>query len=200
MTCYVPEGGFRWITGPAGSGKSSLITLLAARHLPQSGSLTLLGVEISQAGRRERARLRRRMGVIDEHRRLLPAMTVFENTALKLRINGVSAAAARIDALDMLEWVGLAHLADRPASLLSRGERLLCVIARALVCRPALLLADEPTEGLGEAEGGRLFQLMLEMNRLGATVVVASRSEALRSAHSAPTLALDAGRLRERDM
>ncbi len=197
LTFDVPRGGFRWITGPTGSGKSSLIALLSARHRPDTGQLRLLGVDVGRAGRGARARLRRRIGVIDEHRDLLPGLTVLENTVLPLRINGQAAATARIDALDMLEWVGLGRLADRPAGLLSRGERLLAAVARACIVRSALLLADEPTAELGDADGDRLFQLILEMNRLGTTILVASRNERLRRAYPASCLALENGRLRE---
>ncbi len=192
----VPDGGFRWITGPAGSGKSALVSLLAARCRPDAGRVRLFGVDVARLRRAGRARLRRRMGVIDERRLLLADLTVLENTVLPLRINGMQAAAARIEALEVLDWVGLGRIRDRPAGQLSAGERLLCTIARAVVGRPELLVADEPTEGLG-VQGDRLFELIAELNRLGATVIVASRNEALRRAHPAPTLTLEGGGLRE---
>jgi cell division transport system ATP-binding protein len=135
----------------------------------------MFGTDLARVRPAARARLRRRIGLIDQDRRLVDHLSVLENTALPLLIDGASAHAAHIDAADMLDWVGLGGLAAREARLLSRGQRLLAAVARAVVGRPALLLADEPTEGLGEADGSRLIQLLLEMNRLGATVLIATR-------------------------
>jgi cell division transport system ATP-binding protein len=195
LTFSVPTGGFRWLTGAAGAGKSTLLALLAARLLPERGRVGLLGHQLERLGPGARARLRRRIGLLEDERRLLPHLSALENVALPLRIRGVSAASALLDSTEMLEWVGLGAARETRAGELSRGERLACALARAVVGRPELLLADEPAEGLGETEGGRLFQLLLEMNRLGATVVVATRSAWLRRLHDAPTLTLHAGRL-----
>jgi cell division transport system ATP-binding protein len=123
---------------------------------------------------------------------------VLENVALPLRINGVAAGPARIDAIEMLEWVGAGDVIDRPASLLSRGERLLCSVARATAGRPELLVADEPFESLGDALATRLLQLIVEMNRLGTTIILATASETWCRRHPARTLTLEHGHLRER--
>ena len=194
----VPNGGFCWLTGPAGSGKSTLVALLACRQAPTTGRLDVLGTDVARAGHRGRARLRRRIGAVDEHRRLAAHLTVLENVALPLRIDGAAAADARIDAIEMLEWLGAGSIVDRPAVLLSRGERLLCVIARAAVGRPELLVADEPFDGLPDAQADRFVQLLVEMNRLGTTVLLATASEASCRRHPARTLTIEHGRLRGR--
>ncbi len=195
LTFRVPTGGFRWIEGRTGSGKSALIRLLAGRIAPDRGRLSLFGIDPARLGESARACLRRGSGGVDEDRRLVPHLSVLDNVALPLRIGGMAAAAALLDATEMLHWVGLGGALDRRADTLSRGERLACALARAVVGRPELLLADEPAAELGESDGGRLFQLLLEMNRLGATVLVATSSTWLRRLHDAPALRLEAGRL-----
>ena len=194
----VPDGGFCWLTGPAGSGKSTLVALLACRQAPTTGRMRVLGTDIARARHRGRARLRRRIGGVAEHRRLLAHLTVLENVALPMRIDGAPAASARIDAIEMLEWLGVGSIVDRPTALLSRGERLLCAIARAAVGRPELLVADEPFDGLDDRQADRLVQLLVEMNRLGTTVLLATASEASCRRQPARTLAIEHGRLRER--
>ena len=198
LSLDVPQGGFCWVTGAAGSGKSTLVALLAGRHLPSNGRLRLLGTDVVRAGHRGRARLRRRIGAVDEHRTMIGHLSALENVALPLRINGIAAGPARIDAIEMLEWVGAGAIIDQPASLLSRGERLLCSIARATAGRPELLVADEPFDSMGDALATRLLQLIVEMNRLGTTVMLATASEAWSRRHPARTLTLEHGHLRER--
>ena len=191
----VPDGGFRWLLGPSGAGKSSLLRLLHLAVRPTSGRLTLLGFEIGHARRGDLPPLRRRIGMVFQDFRLLPHLSAFDNVALPLRIAGRPEGQVRADASEMLRWVGLdAKLETRPAEL-SGGEQQRVAIARAVVARPNLLLADEPTGNLDDVQAERLMLLLKEMNRLGATVVVASHNEALVARHPGPTLRLDHGRL-----
>jgi cell division transport system ATP-binding protein len=191
----VPDGGFRWLLGPSGAGKSSLLRLLHLTVRPTSGRLTLLGVEIGGARRRDLPPLRRRIGMVFQDFRLLPHLSALDNVALPLRLAGRAEGQVRADSSEMLRWVGLGEkLATRPAEL-SGGEQQRVAIARAVVARPNLLLADEPTGNLDDVQAERLMLLLKEMNRLGATVVVASHNEALVARHPGHALRLDHGRL-----
>lgn len=195
ITFSVPEGGFRWLLGPSGAGKTSLLRLLHLAVRPTDGRLVLLGVSIGDATRAMLPPLRRRIGMVFQDFRLMPHLSAFDNVALPLRLAGRPEGQVRVDVTELLAWVGLSRrLAARPAEL-SGGEQQRVAIARAVIARPALLLADEPTGNLDDVQAERLMQLFHEMNRLGATVIVATHNEALVTRHPAHTLLLDEGRL-----
>ena len=195
VTFTLPDGTFRWLLGPSGAGKTSLLRLMYLAVLPTSGRLTMLGAEIGHTPRRALPRLRRRIGVVFQDFRLLAHLTAFDNVALPLRLGRRPEAQVRADVTELLRWVGLAHkLGVRPNEL-SGGEQQRVAIARAVIARPSLLLADEPTGNLDEAQAERLMVLLHELNRLGTTVVVATHNEALVDRHPAPALRLDHGRL-----
>ena len=191
----VPEGGFRWLLGPSGAGKTSLLRLLHLAVRPTEGRLTLLGQDIGDAARSRLPVLRRRIGMVFQDFRLLPHLSAFDNVALPLRLAGRPEGQVRVDAVELLSWVGLSRkLQSRPAEL-SGGEQQRVAIARAVVARPLLLLADEPTGNLDDPQAERLMQLLHEMNRLGTTVVVATHNAGLVARHPAHTLRLLDGRL-----
>ena len=191
----IPEGGFRWLLGPSGAGKTSLLRLLHLAVRPTEGRLTLLGQDIGDAARSRLPVLRRRIGMVFQDFRLLPHLSAFDNVALPLRLAGRPEGQVRVDAVELLSWVGLSRkLQSRPAEL-SGGEQQRVAIARAVVARPLLLLADEPTGNLDDPQAERLMQLLHEMNRLGTTVVVATHNAALVGRHPAHTLRLADGRL-----
>ncbi len=197
VTFELPQGAFRWLLGPSGAGKTSLLRLLTLAVRPSSGRLSVLGVEVDQARRRDLPALRRRIGVVFQDFRLLPHLCAFDNVALPLRLAGRPEAQARADVTEMLRWAGLAGRADALPAALSGGEQQRVAIARAVVARPALLLADEPTGNLDNVQAGRLMKLLAELNRLGTSVVVATHNASLAARHPAPALVLRAGRLHE---
>jgi cell division transport system ATP-binding protein len=195
LTMVVPEGGFRWLLGPSGAGKSSLLRLLHIAVLPTSGRLSLLDIDVGGASRHNLALLRRRIGMVFQDFRLLPHLTAFDNVALPLRLAGQPEAQVRAHVTEMLHWVQLGRkLEARPAQL-SGGEQQRVAVARAVVGRPHILLADEPTGNLDEVQAERLMMLFKEMNRLGTTVIVATHNDALVARHPGPALRLDQGRL-----
>jgi cell division transport system ATP-binding protein len=202
ITFTVPEGGFRWLLGPSGAGKTSLLRLLHLAALPTRGQMTVLGAPICDAYSRGHAaaraalpRLRRRIGMVFQDFRLLPHLPVFDNVALPLRLAGRPEGQVRADVMEMLRWVDLASKAAVRPSLLSGGEQQRIAIARAVVSRPSLLLADEPTGNLDETQAERLMLLLRELNRLGTTVLVATHNDALVARHPGRALRLEAGRL-----
>jgi cell division transport system ATP-binding protein len=195
LSFMLPEGGFRWLLGPSGAGKTSLLRLMYLAVRPTRGKLAILGTDIETAERRSLPRLRRRIGVVFQDFRLLPHLSAFDNVALPLRIAGRPEGQIRADVGEMLRWVGLAKQAGARPAELSGGEQQRVAIARAVINRPSLLLADEPTGNLDDVQAERLMQLFNEMNRLGTTVVVATHNDALVGRHPAPSLRLSHGRL-----
>jgi cell division transport system ATP-binding protein len=191
----VPEGGFRWLLGASGAGKTSLLRLLTLAVRPTSGRLDVLGADIHATKRTQLPRLRRRIGVVYQDFRLLPHLTAFDNVALPLRLAGRPEGQVRADVDEMLRWVTLTRRAQARPAELSGGEQQRVAIARAVVARPALLLADEPTGNLDDTQAERLMQLLQELNRLGTTVIVATHSMAIVDRHPARALVLDDGRL-----
>jgi cell division transport system ATP-binding protein len=195
LSFTVPKGGFRWLLGPSGAGKTSLLRLLHLSVRPSRGRLVLLGADVTNANRRALQALRRRIGMVFQDFRLLPHLSAFDNVALPLRIAGRPEGPIRADVTEILRWVGLSRQMEARPDELSGGEQQRVAIARAVINRPSLLLADEPTGNLDDAQSERLMQLLKELNRLGTTVIAATHDDALVARHPAPALRLSRGRL-----
>jgi cell division transport system ATP-binding protein len=191
----VPAGGFRWLLGPSGAGKTSLLQVLTLARRATAGDVHVLDIAVHRTRRRFLPGLRRRIGVITQDYRLLPHLSAFDNVALPLRLAGRPEGQLREDVMAMLDWVSLGPRAHALPASLSGGEQQRVAIARAVITRPALLLADEPTGNLDEAQAERLMQLLGELNRLGTTIIVATHNQALVNRHPARALLLDEGRL-----
>jgi cell division transport system ATP-binding protein len=191
----LPQGSFHWLLGPSGAGKSSVLRLMQLALRPSSGSVEVLGADLSRLRRRDLPALRRRIGSVWQDFRLLPHLPVQDNVALPLRIAGRAEGQIRADVAEILRWAGLEAKAGQLPAALSGGEQQRAALARAVVMRPALLLADEPTGNLDAAQARRVLALLHEMHRLGTTVVVATHAEALVEAYPAPALVLHQGRL-----
>ena len=191
----VDEGGFRWLLGPSGAGKTSLLRLLHLAVRPSRGRLTVLGADIAAAGRDSLPGLRRRIGMVFQDFRLLPHLSAFDNVALPLRIDGRTEGQIHADAAEMLRWVGLLDKTRARPAELSGGEQQRVAIARAVVARPDLLLADEPTGNLDDVQAERLMRLLKELNRVGTTVIIATHNEQLVARHPGRALRLERGRL-----
>ena len=190
-------GSFQFLAGPSGAGKSSLLKLLFLALRPTRGLITLLGRDVATLPRDDLPELRREIGVVFQEFRLLDHLTVFENVALPLRVAGAKPSSYAQDVHELLSWVGLADHADAYPPVLSGGEKQRAAIARAVIGRPRLLLADEPTGNVDPALARRLLRLFVEMNRQGTTVVIATHDSHLIAQAKATVLQLDGGRLRQ---
>lgn len=188
-------GSFHFLTGPSGAGKSSLLKLITLVERPREGRITLFGDDVTHLPRRAAPVARRRIGTVFQDFRLLDHLSARENAALPLRLAGVRAADYGPDVEEMLHWVGLGHRMDALPPSLSGGEKQRLAIARAVVARPDLIVADEPTGSVDKAMAERLLKLFQTLNRLGTTLLIASHDEALAERSGARVLRLDRGRV-----
>lgn len=157
--------------------------------------MRLFGQNVALAPRKEKALLRRRIGVVFQEFRLLDHLSIFENIALPLRAAGAKRENYEEDVVELLSWVGLGDAINEYPRTLSGGEKQRVAIARAVVGQPELLVADEPTGNVDPEMGLRLMRLFVELNRLGSTVLIASHDLQLVRASSAPVLTINDGRL-----
>ena len=167
----IPRGQFVSVVGPSGSGKSTLLGLIAGLDAPTSGSVSLVGREITRMSEDELAELRGRLvGFIFQSFHLIPSLTAYENILTPMEIMGVSKAADR--ARTLIDEVGLRDRAHHYPSQLSGGEQQRVAIARAFANEPEILLADEPTGNLDKKNGEHIFDLLLTLNRVYGTTLL----------------------------
>ena len=177
----VEAGEFLAITGPSGSGKSTLLNLIGCIDQPSSGRIHIDGTDTSTLDANRRTALRRnRIGFVFQTFNLIPVFTAAENVEYPLLIQGMSAAERRVRVAEALSGVGLSARAQHRPDLLSGGERQRVAVARAIVHRPALVLADEPTANLDTANATQLIDLMHDLNRrLGLTFIFSTHDARL---------------------
>jgi cell division transport system ATP-binding protein len=196
LTFRVVPKSFQFLTGPSGAGKSSLLRLMLLATRPTRGLVKAFGRDAGSYRRAELPQLRRKIGVVFQDFRLLDHLTVHENVALPLSARGKWRPEMRKDVADILKWVGLGEKMHVMPPVLSGGEKQRAAIARALIDRPALLLADEPTGNVDPPLARRLLRLFVELNRSGTTVVIATHDLGLMDQHDeARRLVLKDGRL-----
>ena len=170
---------FQFLTGPSGAGKTTLLRLILLSLKPTRGLITLFGRDAATLDKDTITHLRRRIGVVFQDFRLLDHLTTYENVALPLRVQGREEATYRAEVVELLRWVGLGERMQVHPQVLSGGEKQRAAIARALIVRPELLLADEPTGNVDPSLARRLLRLFMELHKSGTSVVIATHDLAL---------------------
>ncbi len=188
-------GSFHFLTGPSGAGKTSLLKLLYLARRPSRGLITMFDHDLSTTPRDKLPDLRRRIGVVFQDFRLLDHLSALDNVALPLRIAGAKEALVVEHVTELLQWVGLHDQIHARPPTLSGGEKQRVAIARAVIGHPQLLLADEPTGNVDPDMGVRLMHLLLELNKTGTTVVIATHDQHLIESFNRPLLRLADGEL-----
>lgn len=194
LDLVLPAGAFRYLVGPSGAGKSSLLRLILLDGRPESGEVRLFGESTSAPTDGRLAALRRQVGVVFQDFRLLDGLSLVDNVALPRLIAGADIASSRKEAGELLDWVGLDARIDASPATLSGGERQRAAIARAVIGRPRLIVADEPTGSVDDTMAERLLTLFEELNRQGVAVVFATHSALLIERRPHPTIRLRAGK------
>jgi cell division transport system ATP-binding protein len=170
---------FQFLTGPSGAGKTTLLRLILMSLRPTRGLISLFGHEVASLDKATLTGLRRRMGVVFQDFRLLDHLKTYENVALPLRVQGKDESGYRSEVMELLRWVSLGDRIHSFPAVLSGGEKQRAAIARALIARPDLLLADEPTGNVDPTLARRLLRLFVELNKLGTAIVIATHDIAL---------------------
>lgn len=195
LSFRIEPGSFHFLTGPSGSGKTSLLRLLLLSLKPSRGNVTMFGRDVGALDHDALLEMRRHIGIVFQEFRLLDHLTTFENVALPLRVRGQAESEYRANVTELLEWVGLGERMDALPPLLSGGEKQRAAIARAVIGRPEVLLADEPTGNVDPELSLRLVRLFAELNKLGTTIILATHELPLLDAFDFPRMALDDGRV-----
>lgn len=179
MSVEVTKGEFVFLVGASGSGKSTFLRLVLREYRPTAGHVFVLGHDLGRLPSWRIPALRRQIGTVFQDFRLLPGKTVYENVAFTLQVIGKSSAVIRTTVPETLELVGLEGKGDRLPDELSGGEQQRAALARAVVNRPAILLADEPTGNLDPATSVGIMKLLDRINRTGTTVVMATHDSTI---------------------
>lgn len=190
------EGSFHFLTGASGSGKSTLIRLLYLGQRTFTGSVHILGQDISKLSTDEAATLRQKIGVVFQDFHLLDHLNVVDNIALPLRVRGISQRKAVVIAEQILDWVGLGGFADKKPDTLSGGEQQRVALARAVIGKPRLLLADEPTGSVDDAIAIKLLHLFEQLHASGTTVLLATHNRDLTGEFPHPEIRVENANLK----
>lgn len=195
LTVKIDAGEFIYLTGPSGAGKTTFLKLLYGAEKPTKGQLLLNKVNVTRQGNKGVAAMRRSLGIIFQDFKLIHSRTLLENVSLPLQIAGFSQKDGTKEAYRALQDVGLADKRERYPLELSGGEQQRAAIARALVAKPKLILADEPTGNLDDGVADTIIKHLLQANDTGATVIMATHSRRLLDRYPQRELSLNAGKL-----
>lgn len=179
VSLSVSSGSFYFITGPSGSGKTTFLKMCYGDLVPNSGDIRLFNKDLRKMTRDNIAIARRRIGVIHQDCQFLDHMSVSENIALPLAVSGQDSLSNKMNLQELLNWVGLKGRANALPPELSGGERQRAALARAVIMSPDIIFADEPTGNIDWEMSQRLLQLLVELNRMGKTVLLASHDLSL---------------------
>lgn len=195
VTVSIESGQFVFLVGPTGSGKSTFLKLLYREEVPTSGRVFVDGIDVVSLRRREVSALRRHVGVVFQDFRLLPDRSAYDNIAFALHVTGTPKRLVHQRVSEVIEQVGLCGKEKSLPDQLSGGEQQRVSIARAIVRRPSLLLADEPTGNLDPATSQEIMDLLERISSDGTTVLVATHDQAIVDRMRRRVISLSAGRI-----
>jgi putative ABC transport system ATP-binding protein len=196
VTLQIDSGEFASVMGPSGSGKSTLLNLVAGLDRATTGRVVVDGQELTRSTETQLARFRRsRIGFVFQFFNLLSNLTALENVLVPAELAGIGSREATLRARSLLDELGMADVANRFPANLSGGQRQRVAVARALVNRPALILADEPTGALDSDAGAQVMDLMDELNARGQTILLVTHDAKLATSHGRRVISLRDGRL-----
>jgi cell division transport system ATP-binding protein len=196
VSLHIKPSSFQFLTGPSGAGKSTLLRLMNMEFQPKQGELSVLGEDVTRLSPLDTAQLRRRIGSVWQDNPVLKHLTAWENVAVPLLVMGKKVSLFAEDVTDLLDWVGLGDCMLAHPRELSGGQLARVGIARAVVNKPEILLADEPTGNLDPQTARRMLRLFLELNRLGTTVLIATHDHQLMRQTKAPRIEIHDGSIR----
>ncbi|AZV80261.1 ATP-binding cassette domain-containing protein [Parasedimentitalea marina] len=179
VSAQLSPGSFHFLTGPSGAGKTTLLKLCYGALSPTSGRVRAFNMDVKGLDRDQMAMLRRRVGVVHQDCRFLDHLPVVENIALPLTVSGKDMSQEEANLRELMNWVGLSERAHANPPELSGGERQRAALARAVILSPEVVIADEPTGNVDWEMSQRLLQLLVELNRMGKTILVATHDLAL---------------------
>src|ERR1700752_3528319 len=178
LTVEIKEGEFVAVMGPSGCGKSTLLNIVGLLDDPDDGSYQFNGIEVAKFNERKRADLRKRnIGFVFQSFNLIDERTVFENVELPLIYTGVKGAERKKRVEEVLDKIQIMHLRNHYTKQLSGGQQQRVVVARAVVNKPKLILADEPTGNLDSHNGSEVMQMLTDLNEQGTTIIMVTHSE-----------------------
>ena len=195
VSVSVKPGEFTCIAGASGAGKSTLLRVLFGAETATSGDCLVAGRNMKSLTRRNLPGFRRDVGFVFQDYKLLPDRTVLENVTFPLEVQGIANRSRVTLGMNMLETVGLQEVAARYPETLSGGEQQRVAVLRALIHKPKLILADEPTGNLDPGMTSTVFELLMQANRSGVTILVASHDLALIELMGLRTIVLDKGKV-----
>ena len=179
MSLTITPGAFYFVTGPSGSGKTTFLKMCYGALIPNTGGLQIFGQNIREMTRDDIALMRRNIGVIHQDCQFIDHLSVKENITLPLSVSGQEKLNDKLHLKELLTWVGLKGRAGALPPALSGGERQRAALARAVINSPKIILADEPTGNVDWEMSQRLLQLLIELNKMGKTILIASHDLSL---------------------
>ena len=193
----INSGQFFFLTGKSGAGKTTLLRLIYHLHRPTRGTIKLFGKNTRNMPEDELVMLRRKMSIVFQEYSLISHLSIFDNVALPLRVRGVPEAETLSTVMKALQWVGLEKFANKLPLSLSGGQQQKVAVARAVITRPKILLADEPTGSLDDDSAKKLMDLFVRMKEeYGSTIIIATHSTEMMNAYKFHRIKVEGGGVR----